>query len=84
MPNFVLEQSISQYVNVCTANADIFLILKGTLRVTLGDGSNSDSFEYYVPLLQSLKALLQHPEIFIYVFPVMYKLRLSIIIYMCI
>lgn len=32
------------------------------LRVTLGDGSNNDSFEY-VPLLQSLKALLQHPEI---------------------
>ena len=24
IPNFVLEQSISQYVNVCTANADIF------------------------------------------------------------
>ena len=32
------------------------------MRVILGDGSNNDSFEY-VPLFQSLKALLQHPEI---------------------
>ncbi|XP_065901791.1 uncharacterized protein [Dysidea avara] len=32
------------------------------LRITLGDGTNNDSFEY-VPLLKSLKALLDHPEI---------------------
>ena len=40
----------------------IFLILKEPRRITLGDGSNNDSFEY-IPLLLSLKALLQHPEI---------------------